>query len=66
MSTTGWIKATASNDSGTCVEMRSRSGTVEIRDTKQSGDGPTLVYTKAEFAAWLDGAKRGEFDHLLD
>jgi hypothetical protein len=63
---TGWIKATASGgNGGDCVEMRRHEGQVEVRDSKQSGDGPTLGFTKAEFAAWLDGAKNGEFDHLV-
>jgi hypothetical protein len=62
---TPWIKASRSGNSGDCVEMRSRAGVIEVRDTKQNGEGPTLGFTKAEFAAWLDGAKKGEFDHLV-
>jgi hypothetical protein len=27
--------------------------------------GPALVYTPAEIAAFLAGAKEGEFDHLV-
>jgi hypothetical protein len=38
---------------------------VEVRDTKDRGAGPVLRFTLDEYAAWLDGAKRGEFDHLL-
>jgi hypothetical protein len=38
---------------------------IEIRDTKDQGAGPALRFTEAEFAAWLDGAKNGEFDHLI-
>jgi Domain of unknown function (DUF397) len=60
-----WIKASASADTGNCVEMRCHAGAVEVRDTKANGSGPTLGLSKAEFAAWLDGAKRGEFDRLL-
>jgi len=63
---TPWIKATRSGNSGNCVEMRGHAGAVEVRDTKAHGSGPTLAFTKAEFAAWLDGAKGGEFDHLVD
>lgn len=62
---TEWIKASASGDSGNCVEMRRHAGAVEVRDTKAHGTGPTLGFSKAEFAAWLDGAKNGEFDHLI-
>ena len=28
--------------------------------------GPALVYTQAEIAAFLAGAKDGEFDHVLN
>jgi len=59
-----WVKARRSGSTGDCVEMRRHDGTVEIRDTKDHGAGPTLHFTPAEFAAWLDGAKGGEFDHL--
>lgn len=59
-----WIKATASGNSGQCVEMRRHDGAVQVRDTKDNGQGPALCFTRAEFAAWVDGAKNGEFDHL--
>jgi hypothetical protein len=63
---TEWVKASRSGDNGgDCVEMRRHVGTIEVRDTKDDGTGPTLRFTPAEFAAWLDGAKRGEFDHLI-
>lgn len=60
-----WVKAAASGNQGACVEMRQHSNAVEVRDTKDAGDGPTLRFTADEFAAWVDGAKRGEFDHLM-
>ncbi len=59
-----WVKATASNDTGSCVEMRRQVDLIEVRDTKDGATGPTLRFTSAEFEAWLDGAKKGEFDHL--
>jgi len=61
---TQWIKASASGANGDCVEMRVDADLVMVRDSKDPA-GPKLGYTKAEFAAWLDGAKRGEFDHLI-
>jgi hypothetical protein len=64
MSTTPWVKASASTNGGTCVEQRRHDGMVEVRDTKARGQGPVLRFTTAEYAAWLDGAKSGEFDHL--
>jgi hypothetical protein len=37
---------------------------VAMRDSKDPG-GPVLVYTRAEWLAFLDGAKKGEFDGLI-
>jgi hypothetical protein len=65
MSSTAWIKATASSGGGDCVELRRHGDAVEVRDSKDP-DGPVLRFTAREFAAWLDGAKHAEFDHLLD
>lgn len=59
-----WIKASASGSSANCVEVRRRAGAVEVRDTKAQGLGPSLRLMPAEFAAWVAGAKRGEFDSL--
>ena len=61
---TDWIKASMSGDQGACVEQRSYEGMIEVRDSKNRL-GPVLSFTRAEFAAWLDGARAGEFDHLL-
>ncbi len=67
MTTTPWIKATKSGtNGGSCVEVRHHDGMIEVRDTKTQGAGPILRFTGAEFDAFLDGARRGEFDHLLD
>ena len=67
MNDTPWIKAGRSgSNGGNCVEQRRHSGMIEVRDTKDAGAGPVLRFTGAEFAAWLDGAKKGEFDHLVD
>jgi Domain of unknown function (DUF397) len=60
---TAWVKASASNADGSCVELRRSNSMIEVRDTKDRS-GPVLRFTSAEFAAWLDGAAKGEFDHL--
>jgi hypothetical protein len=60
-----WIKSSFSGGSENCVEQRRAGEQIEVRDTKDRGAGPTLRFTPAEFAAWLAGAKAGEFDHLL-
>ena len=60
-----WIKASRSANQGQCVEMRQNGATIEVRDTKDQGDGPTLRFTPTAFSAWLNGAKSSEFDHLM-
>lgn len=60
---TQWVKARKST--ADCVELRRHAGMIEVRDTKDAGTGPTLRFTPAEFAAFLDGARSTEFDHLL-
>lgn len=63
---TPWIKSTRSaGNGGNCVELRRHNGHVQIRDSKARDTGPTLQFTEAELDAFLDGAKKGEFDHLL-
>ena len=65
MRETPWVKASASNQEGTCVEQRCHGDMIDVRDTKDQGKGPILRFTPAEYAAWLDGARKGEFDHLI-
>lgn len=62
---TPWVKATRSGPQGDCVELRRRAGSVEVRDSKDP-DGPVLRFTRSGVAAWLDGARRAEFDHLAE
>ncbi|MFJ8676356.1 DUF397 domain-containing protein [Streptomyces sp. NPDC093589] len=60
-----WQKARASIGNGNCVEVASLSeGGVAVRNSKFPG-GPALVFSKAEVAAFLDGAKGEEFDHFV-
>ena len=40
------------------------AGEIAVRNSRFPG-GPVLVYTRAEIAAFLAGAKDGEFDHVL-
>jgi hypothetical protein len=62
--TTPWIKASASDTGTSCVELRRHEGMVEVRDTKDRS-GPVLRFRSDELAAFLDGAKKKEFDHLV-
>ncbi|QOV44473.1 DUF397 domain-containing protein [Streptomyces chromofuscus] len=60
-----WIKSRHSNAEGNCVEVATLvDGGVAMRNSRDP-DGPALVYTAAEVAAFVAGAKEGEFDHLL-
>ncbi len=54
-----WRRATACADH-TCVEVGHDGADVLVRDSKNP-DGPVLRFTAAEFDAFIDGAKRGEF-----
>lgn len=58
-----WRKAQLSTTNGSCVEAASVVGKIALRDSKDP-NGPVLVYTPAEWDAFLDGARKGEFDDL--
>ena len=56
-------KSTFSDNNG-CVELADvGDGTVAVRDSKDPS-GPVLRFTRHEMAAWVAGAKAGEFDDL--
>ncbi|WP_320779958.1 DUF397 domain-containing protein [Streptomyces sp. CRN 30] len=59
-----WTKSRHSNAEGNCVEVARVDGGIALRNSRDP-DGPALVYTPAEVAAFVAGAKDGEFDHLL-
>jgi Domain of unknown function (DUF397) len=59
-----WRKSTASNPSGSCVEVAALpSGEIAVRNSRFP-TGPALVYNRVEMAAFVAGAKNGEFDDL--
>lgn len=60
-----WIKASASNPSGNCVQLRKDGDWVLVRDSKDPA-GPVLRFRWAELDALFQGAALGEFDHLAD
>jgi len=55
-----WRKASASLANSACVEV-ALGDPVLVRHSKDPG-GPVLAFSRAEWAAFLDGVGRGEFD----
>ncbi|WP_421107024.1 DUF397 domain-containing protein [Streptomyces sp. NEAU-S77] len=59
-----WVKSASSNAAGACVELAQLpDGGIALRNSRHP-EGPALVYTQAEIAAFVAGAKSGEFDHM--
>ncbi|MEV4703929.1 DUF397 domain-containing protein [Actinoplanes sp. NPDC049316] len=56
-----WFKSSRSGANGSCVEVAFLAEAVAVRDTKDR-DGGTLLFTRSEWAAFVGGAKQGEFD----
>ena len=54
-------KASDCNDKS-CVEVAMAGGVIGLRDSKDGSGGPVLAFTEGEWAAFIGGAKRGEFD----
>ena len=60
-----WQKSRLSNPSGNCVEVaRLPGGGFAVRNSRDP-HGPALVYTPHEMAAFILGAKDGDFDNLV-
>jgi len=58
-----WIKSSFSGPTGgNCVEVAFLAdGQIAVRNSRDV-DGPALVFTSAEWDAFLRGARGGEFD----
>jgi hypothetical protein len=57
-----WFKSSLSAANGSCVEVADLDGgLVGVRDSKDKS-GPILRFTPAEWAAFVGGVRKGEFD----
>ncbi|CAJ64974.1 MULTISPECIES: DUF397 domain-containing protein [Frankia] len=56
-----WRKSSHSATQTNCVEIARVADVVAVRDSKDP-DGPVLVFTPSEWAAFLAGARDGEFN----
>lgn len=62
--TTRWRTSSYSTEDGTCVEIADLpDGRVAVRNSTDP-DGPTLLFTRPEMLAWVNGVKAAEFDDL--
>jgi hypothetical protein len=65
--TVSWLKSRRSGGSGNCVEVaKLPDGAGYAVRNSRDPQGAALVYTRDELAAFLDGARDGDFDQLLD
>jgi hypothetical protein len=61
-----WQKSRRSNPSGNCVELaRLPGGAGFAMRNSRDPEGPALIYTYEEIAAFVGGARDGDFDNLL-
>ena len=51
-------------DGGNCIRVAPNADMIVIGDSKNP-DGPSLSYSRAEWAAFVEGIRQGDFDDLL-
>jgi hypothetical protein len=61
-----WRKSRRSNASGNCVEVARlpQGAGVAIRNSRNP-EGPALVFTRDEIAAFVAGVREGDFDDIV-
>ncbi len=63
-----YLKSTFSSASGGCLSFAAADGLIGFQDDKlppAERKARTLVFDQHEMAAFIAGAKNGDFDHLL-
>lgn len=67
LSLLNWRKSGRSGASGNCVELARlpHDSGYMIRNSRNP-EGPTLIFTREEIAAFLTGVRDGDFDDLVD
>lgn len=63
-----YTKSSYSNANGGCLSFTAVDGLIGLQDDKLSTPerhARTLVFNHTEIAAFIAGAKAGDFDHLL-
>jgi hypothetical protein len=60
-----WRKSRHSNPNGSCVEVAGPIGEVLAIRNSRDPQGPALIYSTDEIAAFIRGAKEGQFDELI-
>lgn len=56
-----WWKSSFCKPYENCVEVSTGEHVILVRNSRDK-DGPVLAYTRAEWDAFIKGAKAGEFD----
>ncbi|MFK0264185.1 DUF397 domain-containing protein [Streptomyces angustmyceticus] len=58
-----WVKASASDGRDDCFELADLGDSVAVRNSRDP-QGPALIFTRSELAAFVDGSRKGEFDAM--
>lgn len=58
-----WTRSRKSQSIGMCFEVAENDHGILVRNSRSPEEG-ALVFTRAEFDAFLDGCRRGEFDRF--
>jgi hypothetical protein len=58
MTVAGWRKSSfSSGNGGNCLEAGNAGAAVAVRDTKQSGKGPVLAFTREAWTTFMAALK---------